>query len=82
MKPTRRTWQDAWTLDSARGLAVHESGLRVRLQAGVGVAENAADIEQVFIAGHGSHNAPAMVRRLTREGGQMLIDPSARGWRK
>ena len=55
--------------------------LRVRLQDGVGAAENAAEVEQSLVPQHGAHNAPAMVRRLVREGAQLLIDPTARGWR-
>jgi hypothetical protein len=74
-------WQARWKVDPSQGLAVHESGLRVRLQAGKGVAENAAEVAESFIPRHGPHNAPAMVQRLVREGAQLLIDPHARGWR-
>ena len=63
------------------GLAVHDSGLRVRLQDGQGAAENAAEVAESYIPAHGPHNAPAMVQRLVREGAQLLIDPFARGWR-
>jgi hypothetical protein len=74
-------WQARWLLGEAPGLAVHDGGLRVRLLDGVGVAENAADIELALAPAHGGHNATAMVRRLVREGAQLLIDPHARGWR-
>jgi hypothetical protein len=74
-------WQERWDLNQQDGLAVHDSGLRVRLHEGVGLADNAAEVEHSLLAQHGAHNAPAMVRRLTREGAQMLIDPGARGWR-
>jgi len=74
-------WQARWDVDPTTGLAVHDTGLRVRLQDGQGIAENAAEVTERFIPEHGSHNAPAMVQRLTREGTQLLIDPYARGWR-
>ncbi len=81
MTAKHHNWQDRWQVDRADGTATHESGLRVRLNDGVGVALNAADIEAEFAPLHGKHNAPAMVARLAREGAQMLIDPYARGWR-
>ena len=74
-------WQARWQIDQSEGLAVHDSGLRVRLQDGQGAAENAAEVAEAFIPKHGSHNAPAMVQRLVREGAQLLIDPYSRGWR-
>ncbi len=74
-------WQERWQFDRADGTATHETGLHVELSDGVGVATNAAEVEGMLIPKHGAHNAPAMVSRLTREGAQMLIDPSARGWR-
>lgn len=74
-------WQARWDVDPTTRLAVHDTGLRVRLQDGQGIAENAAEIAEHFIPQHGSHNAPAMVQRLIREGTQLLIDPYARGWR-
>ncbi len=81
MRSKSSQWQARWQLHAAEGLAVHESGLRVRLQDGKGVAENAAEVAESFIPQHGPHNAPAMVQRLVREGAQLLIDPHARGWR-
>ncbi|WP_418318941.1 hypothetical protein [Piscinibacter sakaiensis] len=81
MTSKHNRWQERWDLNQDDGLAVHDSGLRVRLHDGVGVADNAAEIEQALLPQHGPHNAPAMVRRLIREGAQMLIDPTARGWR-
>lgn len=74
-------WQARWDIDQAEGVAVHDTGLRARLQDGKGVADNAAEIAEAFIPQHGPHNAPAMVQRLVREGAQLLIDPYARGWR-
>ena len=74
-------WQARWLLGEAEGLALHDGGLRVRLVDGVGVAENAPEIEQALAPVHGSHNATAMVKRLAREGAQLLIDPHSRGWR-
>ncbi len=74
-------WQARWEIDQAQGLAVHDSGLRVRLKDGKGAAENAAEVAQAFTPKHGPHNAPAMVQRLVREGAQLLIDPYSRGWR-
>lgn len=74
-------WQAFWHFDEADGHSVHQSGLRVMLDDGVGVAVNAADIEAALTPKHGAHNAKAMVARLTREGAQILIDPYARGWR-
>ncbi len=74
-------WQARWEVDPSIGLAVHESGLRVRLQDGHGIAENSVEVAESFTPEHGSHNAPAMVQRLTREGTQLLVDPYSRGWR-
>lgn len=74
-------WQARWRIDTAAGLATHDSGLRVRLHDGVGVAENAQEVAQALASLHGPHNAPLMVQRLVREGAQLLVDPHARGWR-
>ena len=74
-------WQARWQVDQKENLAVHDTGLRVRLQDGQGAAENAAEVAQRFAPVHGLHNAPAMVLRLVREGTQLLIDPNSRGWR-
>ena len=74
-------WKARWDVDEADRLATHDSGLRVRLQDGLGVAENADEVALALTPQHGPHNAPAMVQRLVREGAQMLIDPYARGWR-
>lgn len=74
-------WQARWQIDTAAGLATHDSGLRVRLHDGVGVAENAQEVAQALVPQHGPHNAPLMVQRLVREGAQLLVDPHARGWR-
>lgn len=74
-------WQAYWDLDAVAGRATHDTGLRVRLEQGAGVAENGDEIAESFVARHGPHNAPAMVQRLVREGAQLLIDPHARGWR-
>ncbi|RYE96176.1 MAG: hypothetical protein EOO78_21940 [Oxalobacteraceae bacterium] len=76
-------WQAKWQIDQMAGLAVHDTGLRVRLPHGEydGVAENADEIVQTLVPKHGAHNAPAMVQRLVREGVQLLIDPTSRGWR-
>ncbi|MDE2370815.1 MAG: hypothetical protein KGN16_17735 [Burkholderiales bacterium] len=82
MKSKHALWQSRWQLDPAAGLAVHDGGLRVRLQGDHGIAENAAEVEQSLVAEHGAHNAGAMVQRLAREGAQLLIDPHARGWRE
>lgn len=81
MTAKHHNWQDRWQVDRTQGTATHESGLRVRLSDGVGIALNAADVEAELAPTHGVHNAPAMVARMTREGAQMLIDPYARGWR-
>jgi len=81
MATKHHNWQDRWQVDRAQGTATHETGLRVKLTDGVGVAINPAEIQAVLVPTHGEHNAPAMVARLTREGAQMLIDPYARGWR-
>jgi ribosomal protein S18 acetylase RimI-like enzyme len=74
-------WQARWQLGEVEGLALHDDGLRVRLIDGVGAADNAAEIEQALAPVHGLHNATAMVKRLVREGAQLLLDPHARGWR-
>jgi len=74
-------WQAKWQIDQLEALAVHDSGLRVRLNNGAGVAENAAEVAQTMEPLHGAHNAGAMVQRLVREGEQLLIDPNSRGWR-
>lgn len=74
-------WQTRWQIDRTEGLAVHDSGLRVRLQDGKGTALNADDVVASFVPKHGPHNAPAMVQRLVREGAQLLVDPHSRGWR-
>jgi hypothetical protein len=74
-------WQSRWQLGLEDGLALHDGGLRVRLLEGVGIADNAIDIEQALAPEHGLHNASAMVRRLVREGAQLLVDPHSRGWR-
>lgn len=74
-------WQARWEILEDEGLVIHDTGLRVRLQDGRGVADNAAEVEALFVPQHGAHNAPAMVPRLVREGAQLLIDPYARGWR-
>ncbi len=81
MRSKSSQWQARWRIDPKAGLAVHDSGLRVVLQDGKGVAENAAVVAESLIPRHGPHNAPAMVQRLIREGAQLLIDPHARGWR-
>lgn len=81
MRSKPSLWQARWQIDQIEGLAVHDSGLRVRLRDGAGSAENAAEVAESFVPRHGAHNAPAMVQRLVREGAQLLIDPHARGWR-
>ena len=81
MTSKHHNWHDRWRIDRADGTATHESGLRVRLNDGVGVPVNATEVEESLIPIHGAHNAPEMVARLTREGAQILIDPYARGWR-
>lgn len=81
MTTQHRKWQSHWHVDEAGGLATHDSGLRVKLMDGVGLALNAAEVEAALTPKHGTHNAPSMVARLTREGAQMLIDPYSRGWR-
>jgi hypothetical protein len=81
MSTKHALWQARWDIDEAEGLALHECGLRVRLQDGQGVAENADEIIASLVPQHGAHNAPAMVQRLVREGAQLLIDPFSRGWR-
>ena len=81
MSSKHHRWQARWQLDPAQGVAVHDCGLRVRLQDGRGMAENDSDIVLALTAEHGAHNAPAMVQRLVREGAQLLIDPHSRGWR-
>jgi hypothetical protein len=78
-KPSQ--WQARWEINQADGVAIHDSGLRVRLQDGLGKAENSVEVIESFIPKHGSHNAPAMVQRLVREGAQLLVDPYSRGWR-
>jgi hypothetical protein len=74
-------WQSRWQIDQDQVVATHDSGLRVRLDQGRGVAENSEEIALTLVPLHGAHNAPAMVQRLVREGAQLLIDPFARGWR-
>jgi hypothetical protein len=82
MRSKASLWQARWQINQAEGLAIHDSGLRVRLQDnGQGSAENPDDVVQALIPQHGPHNAPAMVQRLVREGAQLLIDPNSRGWR-
>ncbi len=81
MSSRHRQWQARWQIDASAGLAVHETGLRVRLTEGHGTAENAEAVVQALVPQHGPHNAPAMVQRLVREGAQLLVDPYSRGWR-
>jgi hypothetical protein len=81
MRTKDSLWQSRWQIDQAQAIATHDSGLRVRLQDGRGLAENPDEIALSLTAGHGAHNATAMVSRLVREGAQLLIDPFARGWR-
>ena len=81
MQSKRSLWQARWDIDQREGLAVHDSGLRVRLAGELGQPENAADVEAALAPVHGAHNAKAMVQRLVREGAQLLIDPHSRGWR-
>jgi hypothetical protein len=81
MNSKHRRWQSRWQIDIASGLAVHETGLRVRLAEGGGAAENAEEVARALEPQHGPHNAPAMVQRLVREGAQLLVDPQSRGWR-
>ncbi len=81
MNSRHTRWQARWRIDASAGLAVHESGLRVRLTDVGGVAENAEAVSAGLVPQHGEHNAPAMVQRLAREGAQLLVDPHARGWR-
>jgi hypothetical protein len=74
-------WQARWEIDQREGVATHDSGLRVKLQEGFGVADNAEEVINSLLPEHGSHNAPAMVQRLIREGAQLLVDPNSRRWR-
>ncbi|MDQ2778325.1 MAG: hypothetical protein M3Y32_02075 [Pseudomonadota bacterium] len=74
-------WQASWQIDTLAGTAAHDGGLRVRMVDGRGMAENAPEVIESLEPAHGSHNAGAMVRRLVREGEQLLIDPNSRGWR-
>lgn len=65
-------WQTRWQLDTAAGLATHESGLRVRLAAGQAPQpENAAEVQAQLAQHHGGHNAPLMLARLLKEAGQL-----------
>jgi hypothetical protein len=81
MNSNRTHWQSRWDVDPMQHVATHESGLKVRVEDGIGKADNATEVEQTLVPTHGAHNAPAMVQRLIREGAQLLIDPFARGWR-
>ena len=81
MASKHQNWKDRWKISRSDGTATHDTGLRVTLQDGVGVATNAAEVEAKLTPTHGAHNSAAMVSRLSREGAQMLIDPYARGWR-
>jgi len=81
MSSKHTRWQARWQIDPETGVALHDGGLRVRLQGGTGCADNAEDIIRLLEPVHGAHNAPAMVQRLVREGAQLLIDPHSRGWR-
>jgi hypothetical protein len=81
MTSKHHRWQARWQIDQTAGIATHETGLRVRWQEGGGVAENAEEIALSLVPQHGTHNAPAMVQRLVREGAQLLINPHSRGWR-
>ena len=81
MTSKHHRWQARWQLDPTQGVAVHDSGLRVRLHDGTGRADNEGEIVLSLTPQHGAHNAPAMVQRLLREGAQLLVDPFARGWR-
>ena len=74
-------WQALWQIDQEDGMAVHDSGLRVRLKDGSGEAENAGVVVLLLVPDHREHNAHAMVQRLVRQGAQLLIDPHSRGWR-
>lgn len=75
-----RRWQERWQINQ-NGIATHDTGLRVRWEDGQGVAENAEEIALSLVPEHGTHNAPAMVQRLVREGAKLLISPNSRGWR-
>lgn len=64
-KSPRHLWQTRWRFD--RGVAIHESGLRVAAAAIVGADE----VQAALTPKHG-HNAAAMVERLAREGRAVL----------
>lgn len=81
MSTKHHRWQARWQIDPATGVATHDTGLRVRLEEGRGTPENADEVTLSLVPAHGAHNAPAMVQRLVREGAQLLVDPTARGWR-
>ncbi|WP_295391481.1 hypothetical protein [uncultured Thiodictyon sp.] len=80
MTSKHRGWQERWQINQ-EGIATHDTGLRVRWEDGQGVAENAEEVVLSLVPEHGTHNAPAMVQRLVREGAQLLINPNSRGWR-
>jgi len=74
-------WQAKWQTEEFGNILTHNTGLKVRLNSGVGFAENADEVIETLEQIHGAHNARAMVQRLVREGEQLLIDPNSRGWR-
>ena len=74
-------WQSKWQTDEFEDVLTHDTGLKVRLNNGVGSAENPEEVIETLEQIHGAHNARAMVQRLVREGEQLLIDPNSRGWR-
>ena len=50
MKSKASLWQARWQINQAEGLAIHDSGLRVRLQDnGQGSAENPGEIAEALI---------------------------------
>lgn len=67
----RYKWQANWTVNDERTMATHQLGLVVRLTSEGHSVAGAESVIQQLSPKHG-HNAAEMVRRMTREGLDLL----------
>lgn len=65
-------WQARWRVDSAAGIATHDSGFTVQWPAEAGQAVKGLNVPETLAAlavKNGPHNAPTMLLRLLKEAG-------------
>lgn len=78
MASKHHKWQSRWQVDVAQRLATHDTGLRVRFDAGTaGQADNAGEVAAELGKTHGPHNTPAMLVRLQREAQEIYAEVAA-----